>query len=162
MPSQPKDINAEVMTKIRSGELKMKPRAFFITGSIAMFLGLILSFVSATFLLNLFFFFSRAHGPMRNYRLTSLLQSLPWWVPVFAIISILTGIILLKKYDFSYQKNPILIFGGIIFALIVTAWILDYTQLNDLWFRRGPMRKYLYQSSESYVFPDRPRQRNWR
>jgi uncharacterized membrane protein HdeD (DUF308 family) len=147
MPNSPKDINAEVMNKIRSGELKMKPRLYFIIGSIAMVSGLILSFVSATFLINLGFFFSRAHGPMRDYRLASLLQSLPWWVPVLAIISIIVGIILLKKYDFSYQKNFALILVGIVLALIGTAWILDYTQLNDLWFKRGPMRRYFNQES---------------
>ena len=142
-----KNIKFAVMNKIRSGEVKMKPRWYFVVGSFVIMLGLVFSFISVTFLSNLAFFFLRAHGPMRDYRLAAIFGSLPWWVPVLAVISIVLGVVLLKKFDFSYQKNFVLILAFIGLAIIATAWILDYTKLNDLWFKRGPMRRYLNNSN---------------
>lgn len=143
------DINSVVMNKIRTGEIKIKPRIYFITGSVAVITGLILSSISVIFLINLIFFLSRAHGPMRDFRLDAILASLPIWVPVLAVVAVVGGIILLKKYDFSYQKNFSLILAVSIFVLIGTAWILDYSHLNDLWFKRGPMRQYFNTSTSS-------------
>ena len=133
------------MNKIRKGDVRMKPKIYFILGSVAAFIGLISSFIFTVFLINLTQFALRTHGPMGQYRLEQLLQSFPWWAPILSIVGLIAGVRLLRKYDFSYKKNYWLIIGIFIGAVIISVWIVDSSGLGDLWFRRGPMRGFMKQ-----------------
>lgn len=135
-------LEKTVMTQIATGNIQMKPRWFFVLGSVSMMLGLVSASIGAIFLMNLMFFSLRQHGPMGEWRLQLMMESFPWWVLILAIGGILSGIYLLKKYDFSYKKNFSLIAGVFIIAIILAAFLIDLTGINDLWFRQGPMRKF--------------------
>ncbi len=148
-----KIINLEknIMTKVKSSAIAMKPRWYFILGSLLMGVGLIGFSIEAIFLTNLIFFLLRRHGPMREYKLQLILNNFPWWIPLLAIIGITIGIWSLKKYDFSYKKNFYLITIGFVLSIIVAAFIINLSGLNDTWFRRGPMRSF-YQRLENKNF----------
>ncbi len=139
------DLGEKVMAKIRSGQVKMKPKWLFITGSVLSLVGLIGLSVSAVFLINIVFFLLRKHGPMGHWRLELMLNSLPFWVPVAAIICLAGGIWLLKKYDFSYKKNFALIIFGFIFSIIIAAWVIDAIGLNARLLKGGRMRRFYQQ-----------------
>lgn len=140
------DIERSVMTKIESNQVAMKPRWYFIAGSLFSIIGLVSSGILATFLINLTIFLLRSHGPNAQWRLQLILASFPLWIPILAIGGILLGIWLLKKYDFSYQKNFKLIIFTFILSILMTAFLLDYTGLNDTWMSRGPMRRFREQN----------------
>ena len=125
-----------------SSEISMKPRWYFFVGSIFMMLGVVGLSIGAVFLANLTFFLLRSHGPMGQWRLQSMLTSFPWWIPSLAVFGIILGILLFKKYDFSYKKNFSLIVIGFIVSILLSAAILDYSGLNDIWFKRGPMKQF--------------------
>lgn len=74
-----------------------------------------------------------------------MIDRFPLWIPLLAIISIILGIWMLKKYDFSYKKNFWLIIIGFIISIILTAFALDYLGFNDAWSRKGPMRRFYQQ-----------------
>lgn len=137
-------INLEktVMTQITTGTINMKPRWFFILGSISVMLGLIAASISAIFLMNLMFFLLRQHGPMGEWRLQLMLENFPWWILLLALGGIMSGISLLRKYDFSYKKNFSLIAGVFVITIILAAFLINLTGLNDLWSRHEPMRKF--------------------
>ena len=139
------DFEEKVMAKIRSGQVKMKPKWLFITGSVLSLAGLVGLSVSAVFLINIVFFLLRKHGPMGNWRLELMLNSLPFWVPVAAIICLVGGIWLLKKYDFSYKKNFALIILGFIFSIIIAAWVVDAIGFNERLLKKGRMRRFYQQ-----------------
>jgi len=139
------DLGEKVMAKIRSGQVKMKPKWLFITGSVLSLAGLIGLSVSAVFLINVVFFLLRKHGSMGHWRLELMLNSLPFWVPVAAIICLVGGIWLLKKYDFSYKKNFVLIILGFIFSIIIAAWLVDAIGLNERLLKGGRMRRFYQQ-----------------
>ena len=84
---------------------------------------------------------------MGKIRFEQLLSSFPWWAPLMAIIGLIVGIWLLKKYDFSYKNNFVVITIGFLVAVIIGAWLIDLSGLNNIWFRQGPMKgimkKYL-------------------
>jgi hypothetical protein len=90
---------------------------------------------------------------MGQWRLALLLSSFPWWVPFLAVIAVVVGIRLLKRYDFSYRKNFLWIVIGFVVATIVAAALIDRFGFNEVWQRRGPMRRFYQQ-----VEPDRG---NW-
>lgn len=128
------------MGKIREGKIKTRPKLYFILGSLLAFLGLVSSIVVSAFLFGLMRFLSRNHGPMGEYRLEQFLASFPWWAPVFAILGLVLGIWLLRRYDFSYKIDFKIIILGFILAIITAGVLIDMTGLNDTWVRRGPMK----------------------
>lgn len=150
---KPVDLEKIVMKKVMSGEVVMKPKWYFIFGSILTLIGLIGSSIGTVFLVNLSLFLLRQHGPMGGWRLQQMIESFPWWVPVLAVAGMVLGVWLLKKYDFSYHKNFKLVAVGFISAVIVAAVIIDRLGLDEVWFRQGPIRRF-YQRYENRVLPD--------
>ncbi|OGJ37299.1 MAG: hypothetical protein A2383_01340 [Candidatus Pacebacteria bacterium RIFOXYB1_FULL_39_46] len=148
----PVDLEKTVMAKVKSGEITMKPRWYFVLGSLSMIGGLVGLTMMATFLTNLIFFLIRRRGPMQGWRLQFMLSNFPWWVPILAILGIVLGVWLLKKYDFSYQKNFGLIVVGFIIAIFLTGFLIDFWGLNDFWSRHEPMRRF-YQQLEKEDLP---------
>ena len=97
------DISQKVMEQIHEKDIRMKPRYYFIFGTLLLFISMVLTVIGSVFLLSLTRFALRSHGPMGQYRLDQLLSSFPWWAPLLAIAGLVLGILLLKKYDFSYK-----------------------------------------------------------
>lgn len=146
------NITPEVMDKIRGGSVTMKPRIYFIAGSLLVFAGLIASFIVSVFLIALTQFSLRTHGPMGQYRLSQILSSFPWWAPFVAIGGIVACVFMLRKYDFSYKKNFVLIVAGFVIAVVVAGWAIDYFGLDNIWFRQGPMRGVMRQYMQNNGF----------
>lgn len=137
-----KNIKKQIMEKIKSEEIKMKPKWYFVVGSILLFLGVLFSTISAVFVINLMLFLLRTHyGPMYQYRLNLILLNFPWWLIVIGVISIFFGIKLLKQYDFSYKKNFLLLAFSYLLIIFLTAYLIDYFNLNKFFYGRGFMRK---------------------
>ena len=128
------------MDRIHKGQIKMRPRVYFVLGSILVFLGLVASSATAIFLVSLMRFLFRTHGPMGQFRLEQLLSSFSLWVPFMAILALILGAVLLRKFDFSYKKNFWVLVLGFILAIIATGLIIDMTGLDDVWLKRGPIR----------------------
>ena len=136
-----------VMEKIKSGKVEMKPRWYFVAGSILMTAGFVGLMAGAVFMVNLTIFLIRKRGPGYG-RLEMMLDSFPLWVPVLAVTGIILGIWMLKKYDFSYKKNFYLIIMGIITSVMIAGLLIYYSGLNDVWSHKGVVRG-LYQQSEN-------------
>ena len=157
MPKKPKiipmDFETSVMAKVRSNEINMKPKWFFVLGSLSIIIGLISLSIVATFLVNLTIFLLRQHGPMGQWRLQQMVVSFPIWVPIVAIAGIILGVILLKKYDFSYKKNFWFVAAGFIISIVLAAFVLDRFGFNDIW-TKTPMRRFYQQSqNQGDTFP---------
>lgn len=136
----PLDIEDTVMAKVRANEIAMRPRWYFILGSLLTIVGLTASTVMAIFLANLSLFLLKDHGPMGEWRLQQIVESFPFWVPILALVGIVSGIWILKKFDFSYKRNFYLVILGFVLVVVLTSLVLDITGLNNTWFRQGPMR----------------------
>jgi magnesium-transporting ATPase (P-type) len=109
-------------------------------GSIFTFIGLVSTVVVSTFSIGLIRFSLRSHGPMGQYRFDQMLSNFPWWTLVLAILGLVLGIWLIRKYDFSYKIKPWLVIVGFILAIIIGGYVIDVTGVNDVMSRQGPMR----------------------
>ena len=138
------NLEKEIMTKIESGQIKMKPRWFFVVGSLATILGLVGLSVLSIFLVSLMSFSLRTHGVMGEIRYQEILSNFPWWAVLVAIGGLGAGLFILKRYDFSYKKNYLAFSLGVILAILVAGWLVDYVGLDKVWSNQEPMRK-LYQ-----------------
>ena len=145
MSKELKNITGAVMDRIHQGKIKMRPRVYFVIGSLLTFIGLVASMLTSVFLVGLMRFSFRSHGPMGEYRLEELLSRFSWWGPVLAILGLVIGIWLLRRYDFSYKINFKAMIFGIVVAIIVAGLVLDMTGLNDVLLRRGPMQGIMRQ-----------------
>ena len=149
------------MSKVTSGQITMKPKWYFVLGSVLSITGLAFLSVASVFLVNIILFLLRKHGPMAQWRLQTLIDGFPWWIPISAILGIVAGVWLLKKYDFSYKKNfPVIVIGFII-SIILAGFLIDQLGLNNIWSRQGMMRGF-YQRIEKKenLFPGGPGKRN--
>src|SRR3989338_8461131 len=107
MSKELKNITNNVMNQIRQGRIKMRPKVYFIIGSILTFLGSISAFLISIFLIGLTRFSLRTHwGRGAQYKLDQMLSDFPWWTVLLAILGLIIGIWLIRQYDFSYKKNP--------------------------------------------------------
>ena len=152
MSKELKNITDNIMDQIHDEKIKMRPKAYFIAGSIFTFIGLVSSVVVSVFLVGLIRFSLRSHGPMASYKLDQILSSFPLWALVFAIIGLIVGIWLLRKYDFSFKVNLRVVIIGFILAVIIGGWIVDSIGLNDALIRRGPMQGMMRQYMRDYSF----------
>ena len=141
------DIEKEVMSRVTSGEIAMKPRWYFVAGSVFMLLGTIAAAVAVAFLINLIIFLIKKQGPGYG-RLAIMFESFPFWIPILAILGIGIGILLLRKYDFSYKKNFLLMIIGFIATVAIAGFVIDGLGLNDIWSRGGLMKGF-YQRIEN-------------
>ena len=128
------------MSKIDAGEIKMKPKWYFILGSIFTFIGLVSTVVVSTFSIGLIRFSLRSHGPMAEYKFDQMIADFPLWTLALAILGLILGIWLIRRYDFSYKIKPWLVITGFILAIIIGGYIIDVTGINDVISRQGPMR----------------------
>jgi hypothetical protein len=139
MSKELKNITNNVMDEIHQGKIKMKPKIYFILGSILTFIGLISSVIISIFLFSLIRFSLRTHGPMGQYRFDQILSYFPWYIVILAIFTLILGIWLIRKYDFSYKIKPLGFFIGFILIIVATGYFLDMTGLNDTIFHYGKM-----------------------
>lgn len=136
------DLENQIMSKVKSGEITMKPKWYFLVGTLVMYASIVGLSIGAIFMANVSLFLLRHQGPRYQWRLDLMLTTFPWWIPILAVIGCLASIWLLKQYDFSYKKNYRLIVVGFVLALLMSAWIIDVLRINETWAGRGPMRRF--------------------
>jgi len=141
MSKEVKNITENVMNQIHQGKVKMKSKAYFIIGSILTFLGLVSTIIGSTFLIGLIRFFLRTnYGWRAQARLDQMLSNFPWWIIILAIVGLIVGIWLIRKYDFSYKIKSWIIIVGFVLAVIIAGLTIDAIGLNNRLLHRGPMK----------------------
>lgn len=137
MSKEIKNITESVMDKIHQDKIKIKPKIYFVIGSIFAFIGLVASIVVSVFLVGLIRFTLRAHGPMGAYKLDQIISLFPWWMVGVVILGLLVGIYLIRQQDFSYKIDFRIIIASLVFAVVLAGLVIDMTGLNDVLFKRG-------------------------
>lgn len=150
------------MSKIKTEQIKMKPKWYFWLGSLSIFVAFVGLTIVSIFLTSLITFFLKSHGPMGAVRYQQIISSFPWWVLVVIIIGLISGIFLLKKYDFSYKKNFLFIILVFISAVLLAGILIDMLGFDSLWMKRGPMRRFYQQYNKNMQLLDNGLRNNGR
>ena len=160
--SPPKiDLVDQVMDQILADEVKMKPKVYFLAGSVLMALGLSVFFLLAVFFFSHFFFHLSLVGLGDVWRLRSfshvVLQIVPWWSLPLAAFFISLGAWMIHRYDISYKKDFKFVVLTLVVSAIVFGWLLNFLGVNHLFLRqRGLRRLYRYkkmgQNSSKRIF----------
>ena len=140
------NITEKVMKKIKNEKITMRPKWYFWLGSAILFIAIVSLMIVTVFLISLVTFSLRNRGgPMAIVRYQQIVSNFPWWAVVVSILGLISGITLLKKYDFSYKKNFWLVAGGFVLAVILAGILIDILGFDNIWIRRGPMKKFYQQ-----------------
>lgn len=135
------NLETEIISQIKTRKITMKPRWYFVAGSLLLFSGLVGLSMGIIFLVNLSAFLIRRNGPLMSWRLQSILSTFPWWIPIMAAVGIILAVWLLKKYDFSYKKNFPLIIVAFILSILLAGLLIDSLGLNEQ-ISKGRMRGF--------------------
>lgn len=147
MSKKIKDLNKNIMDKIHQEEIKMKPKIYFIIAATISFIGLLSAIVITILSVSMIMFLLKAKGPGADFRFNLMLENFPVWLIVLSIFSLITGILLFKKYNFSFKFDIRITLLVFIFAVIVASWLINSFGFNEIFMKRGPLRdsmqKYL-------------------
>jgi hypothetical protein len=129
-------VKKEVMTKIKSHDIKMKPKIYFAMISILLGVGLSLSVFIVMFFVNIVFFRLRVYAPLGYLNLgpsgiKAFLFNLPLIHLIVSIVGIVLGLKILKRYDVSYRRNFKYIAIFVISAILTFAFFLDKLNIGD-------------------------------
>lgn len=134
MSNKSNKINLEkkILEKIKSEEIKMKPKWYFTLISSVMALSLSGLIFGSAFLVNLLIFLARRNGNrVIPPRVEILLASFPWWIPLLALLGLVFSILLIKKYDFSYKYNFKIIVLLFVTSILLAAFLIDKFGVNE-------------------------------
>ena len=123
-PKNKSNVASDVMVKIKTGDVKMRPKYYFILGSAILGIGLGMLLVISIFTVSIISFHLRFHGSLDFLHFGSMgirpfWANFPWIFVIVAVIAVAAGIKLVKRYDFSYKKSLVGIAIGII-TLVLT------------------------------------------
>lgn len=144
------NITKQVMGRIHSEHIKMRPRSYFVLGSLATFTGLVMSILVSVFLLSFIKLLLLSGGKMAAYKMDVLLSHFSWWGPAIALASLFLGTWLLRQYEFFCKKNFALISIGFVLAIVAASFILDMTGLNEVLLERSSFKSPFPSGDASY------------
>lgn len=139
-------ISQEIISKIEKGELKMRPKAYFVVKTILIIGWLVLAFLFALYFGSLIVFVLKVndiflfHG-MGFRVIRSILLSFPWQL-VFLVLGLIILVeITAKRFNFVYRK-PLIISLLIILALVFSSSLLiEKSSLHNSFFRLAEQEK---------------------
>ncbi len=125
-----------IMSKIRSGKVKLKSKYIFLAEKLGMESAFALSVILSVLFANLFFFYLKSTDNLEYLSFGSdgiyaFLESFPYLLVASFIVFILIAGYLLAKADFSYKK-PFKYFAlSLITFVFVSGGVLAYTNLSE-------------------------------
>jgi hypothetical protein len=153
--NKPKDLTKNIMSEIKSGQVKMKPRLHFIAGSVLTGLGIASSLFTTLLIMTMTFF------RLRRFGLVGLLwpgkpffAPMPLLILMVSLIILWGGIKLLKRYDFSYKYNFLAIIITVITLVITLGFLFDRLGINQHLQKRPQLKRFYQQHQPG--FPPNP------
>jgi hypothetical protein len=161
MDTNDKNLQERLLSKIRSGELTMRPRAYFVLKVAALVVVALCALVASVFICNFIFFTLRLNGQesllARPGGLLLFLRFFPWELLLLDILCILVLERLLKHFSFGW-RSPVLYLALALLALVVSAgFALDRgTRFNDEFLNRADHDVLPPPFGELYEYAHRP------
>jgi len=128
----------KIMKKIKKGELKMRPKAYFVLGSMLLGAGVVGAMLLTTVMAGMSLFFWRSQG--------RVLMQIPWKMLILTGIGLLGGVWLLKKTKDAYKVGWGWLILGMVITVLSLGLLADKAGVNErLWRRREltPMYQWM-------------------
>ncbi len=130
------NIIDKVLNKIKSGEVKMKPKMYFILKTVLIMIGFLAAGLFVLFLISFIGFHLRASGVwflpgfgLRGFR--TFFSYLPWLLILIAALSIIVMETLLKRFAFVWRKPIIYSLLVVILIAFLGGFLIDKTPFHQ-------------------------------
>lgn len=142
----------EVMRKIHKGQVRMRPRVYFVAGSVMVGAGLILlMMVSALVTQALYVRLSvlaRLGIEEVSWRWCVMwLRFFPWEMLIVAVLMVLVGGYLLRKYEFAYKKGLGLVLMAVALIVVILTVLMNLVGMIG-YVRQKPLLRQFYMYQE--------------
>jgi hypothetical protein len=126
----------DILKKIKSGEVDMKPQWHFVLKSLLLVLGVITAALLIIYLLSFVLFALRQSGvgfiPIYGFRgLSMFIMNSPWLLIASAAGLVVVLQLLVHKYSFSYRQPLLYSTIGVIMLVLLGSFIIDQTQFQS-------------------------------
>ena len=158
--SQNNSLESRILKKIKSGEIHMRPKAFFILKiSLLVFVAL-LTFITSVLLWSFIIFSIKVEGHLYllgfgSYGLHHLMLIFPWFLFFGNVVLLLFLDWLLKLFKFGYHRSLVYLFLGTLFIITILGLIVNITHFHRNFCEGGLNR---WESSHSWCFKNRLQQ----
>ncbi len=141
-------ISKKIISKIKKGEVKMKPRFYFLIKSLLVIGILFLFFLFVIFFVSLIIFVFQKNNffvllGMGNFGLRAFILHFPWYLLLIAFILIIVIETVSKKFKFIYRKPLIYSF----------LFIIIFTFIGSIFVNNVSLHKYLLKMAEEDRLP---------
>ena len=134
-PPENKHTPVDIMSAIRKGEIRMRPRWHFVLLSALSITGVFIVFLTLLYVVSLGVFFLRDSGAwfapsfgLRGW--WALARSLPWLLILFIFIFVVVLELLVRRYAFVYKKPLLSSALGIIVLIVLGGFFLAEVPLH--------------------------------
>lgn len=134
-PAEQSAMQAEVMGKIHSGSVRMKPRIYF---TVLWLLGIAATLAASltfAYLISMLFYIIRiqtastpAYGARHN--LSEAIASFPWWSVILAISFTVVAIWLMRKYSRIYRYKVSIVITTFVLISLLVGLLLSFADLG--------------------------------
>lgn len=141
-------LNKKISEKISDGQLKMKPRLFFVAKKF-LFIILIIILAIASFSFVNFTFFTLSHGGNLEFLefgssgIGAFWENIPYPLIIWALIALILGYLIFKKFDVSYQKPQYFFLTTL--GILVTGFVFGIYAYN--------LNEIVHQHAEALKIP---------
>lgn len=152
-----KDLSKNVMKAIHDKHIRMRPKVYFVLGSLFLGIGLAGILITTAFFINLIFFRFGLYEPFDYLRfgrfgIRAFLQNIPWWPILLGISGIVGGLALLKYFDISYKKSFLGLSSGLIAMIFILGFVLNRINFNRRVSQLKPLKQF---------YQEKPRSKDW-
>lgn len=135
-------IAEKILNKLKNGQVKMRPKIYFVLKAGLIILGTLIVALFTLFLISFISFTLRANGilvlPIFGFRgFGAFFSSLPWLLIVAAALLIIILEILFKHFAFAYRRPILYSVLGILIIVVIGTFVIDKTPFHSGLFDRA-------------------------
>ncbi len=137
----------KISEQIKSHKIKMKPKTYFIFGSVLMGMGIAAAILVTVFFFGIIFHRMRVQAPLGYLGpglggLVPFIQNFPWLPLIIALIGIVGGLYLIRKFKIGYRYAFAGIIVGFLLAVLGFGLIIDASGLPEKAQEFGAFNKF--------------------
>jgi hypothetical protein len=130
------NIKEEVLNKIKSGQINMRSKAYFLVKLGFLSILTVLITLVSIFLLSFVLFSSSLDGSLFLVRfggtgLYNFILTLPWYLLIVDIFLLLLLDVLLKSFSFGYKSPILFLFAGTFIVITTISTLLNFTPFHQ-------------------------------
>lgn len=152
------DLSHQVMKKISQEKIEVEPKWHFVVGSFFTTFGLVTLLILAAYLFALSFYLLKMHSSLyylwfgsRGAR--AFVETFPVMYLVLAMVTLVGGVMILRKYDIAYKMKQEYLVVGLLMGLLVAILGMESMGLNTTLSKKRAVRAlYMQYSAQQHWY----------